>query len=281
MKENSITYVLILLAMLVNVYMILFKVGVDHVSYAGFHKDTGLGQYFQGIRTSLLQNMKWNTIIAGLLLFMVLLCYQLIERYNIRKYLSLCVLMFGAMCVQLVAHARSGMWERYLFPYVIAYAFLFVLLGYRIFEKDRFRSKIYVVVLLLLLVNTVPGSVRAARDYAKTGEWVAEYFNCILDNTTSADRIVSAFGDEELDMATECWLEVHDRTQVFSNINGEWKNTMQLEDSLQGECSWENVKVVTCYGYAQVYTLSLMEDGVSADDFDTYTFGDYMVMVRK
>ena len=56
---------------------------------------------------------------------------------------------------------------------------------------------------------------------------------------------------------------------------------MQLEDSLQGECSWENVKVVTCYGYAQVYTLSLMEDGVSADDFDTYTFGDYMVMVRK
>lgn len=137
LKENGITYVLILLAMLVNVCMILFKVGVDHVSYAGFHKDTGLGQYFQGIRTSLLQNMKWNTITAGLLLFMVLLCYQLIERYNIRKYLSLCVLMLGAMCVQLAAHARSGMWERYLFPYVIAYAFLFVLLGYRIFVSAK------------------------------------------------------------------------------------------------------------------------------------------------
>ena len=233
--------------MLVNVYMILFRVGVDHVSYAGFHKDTGLGQYFQGIRTSLLQNMKWNTIIAGLLLFMVLLCYQLIERYNIRKYLSLCVLMFGAMCVQLVAHARSGMWERYLFPYVIAYAFLFVLLGYRIFEKDRFRSKIYVVVLLLLLANTVPGSVRAARDYAKTGEWVAEYFSCILDNTTSADRIVSAFGDEELDMATECWLEVHDRTQVYNAVGRFLTGRLFLGKCESGDMLWlcAGVYVVT------------------------------------
>lgn len=160
-------------------------------------------------------------------------------------------------------------------------AFLFDLLGYRIFEKDRFRSKLYLAVLLLLLVNTVPGSVKAARDYAKTGEWVAEYFDCILQNTTQADRIVSAFSDEELDMATECWLEVHDRSQVYSNINGEWKNTMQLSDPLQGDCFWENVKVVTCYSYAQVYTLSLMEDGATADDFDAYTFGNYMVMIRK
>ena len=102
-----------------------------------------------------------------------------------------------------------------------------------------------------------------------------------MDNTGAEDRIVAAFGDEELDLATECWLETHGRSQVFSNINGEWKDIVQLSDVLQGDCSWKNVKAVTCYNYAQVYTLSLMEDGASEDDFDTYTFGNYMVMVRK
>lgn len=280
LKENVVTYSLILLATLINVCTILFKVGVDNVSYAGFHNGTSIGQYWDGIKISLFQYMKWDTLTAGIILFMVVLCYQLIEKYKIRKYLSLCLILFCAMGVQLVAHAKSGMWERYLFPYIFGYAILFVLLGYEIFKKDVFRSKVYLAVLAVLLYATVPGSMRAARDYAKAGEWVQEYFDCIIENTTSEDRIVSAFADGELNLATECWLEVHDRSQVFSNVNGEWRNMAQLSDALTGEVSWDNVKVITCYSYAQVYTLSLMGD-VSEDDFTSYTFGDYMVMVRK
>ena len=154
------------------------------------------------------------------------------------------------------------------------------MLGYHIFKKDRFRSKVYLAVLLGLLGLTVPGAAREARDYAKEGEWIQAYFQCILENTAEPDRIVGAFGDEELDLATECWLEAHDRSQVFSNINGEWKNTVQLTEPLEGECSWENVKAVTCYSYAQINVLSFM-DGMTMEDFDSYTFGNYMVMVRK
>ena len=279
-KENLAVYLCILGAFVINVYMILFCVGVDQVSYAGFHQDTGLNQYLHGISDSLFVNMKWNTVIAGLLIFMMLLCYQLVEKCNIWRYVSLCIILLCAMGIQLVAHAKSEMWGRYLFPYIIAYALLFVLLGNHIFRKDRFRNSIYQAVLLALLILTVPGAVREARDYAKDGEWIREYFQCILDNAGETDRIVGAFGDEELDLATECWLEVHDRPQVYSNVNGEWKNIVQLTDALTGECSWEDVKVVTCYSYAQVYVLSLM-DGVTEEDFDSYTFGNYMVMVRK
>ena len=63
-----------------------------------------------------------------------------------------------------------------------------------------------------------------------------------MDNTGGEDRIVAVFGDEELDLAMECWLET--------------------------------------YGRSQVYTLPLMGD-VTEDDFETYTFGNYMVMIRK
>lgn len=79
MKENLAVYLCILGAFVINVYMILFCVGVDQVSYAGFHQDTGLNQYLHGISDSLFVNMKWNTVIAGLLIFMMLLCYQLVE----------------------------------------------------------------------------------------------------------------------------------------------------------------------------------------------------------
>lgn len=279
-RENLAVYICILIAFLFIVYTLLFRVGVDQISYAGFHKDTSLGQYLYGISNSLFQNMKWNTIIAGLLLLMMLLCYQLIEKYNIRKYLSLCVILFCAMAIQLVVHAKSQMWERYLFPYIIAYALIFVLLGYHIFEKDRFRRKIYFAVLLVSLWITVPIAARSARDYAKEGEWTREIFQCILENTAPEDRIVAAFADGEVDFASECWLETHGRSQVFSFYGEEWHNITQLGEALNGECSWENVKIITCYSYAQVYTLSFV-DGVSADDFDTYTFGNYMVMVRK
>ena len=280
LKENAAVYILILVSMLIHMYMILFRVGVDHVSYAGFHKETGLGQYLQGIRSSLLQYMKWDTMIAGVLIFMMILCYQLIEKNNIRKYVSLCLIMFGAMAVQLVAHAKSGMWERYLFPYIIAYAIIFVLLGYEIFKKDVFRRKVYLAVLIVLLGFTVPGAARAARDYAKDGEWIAQYFECIVSHTAPEDRIVAAFVDAELDLSTECWLESHGRSQVFSNIDGTWEDKAQMSDPLTDPCSWENVKAVTCYSYAQTYTLSLMDEE-DMGDFDTYTFGNYMVMIRK
>ena len=279
-RENLAVYLCILVALLANVYTLLFRVGVDQISYAGFHKDTSLGQYLYGISNSVFHNMKWNTMIAGLLLFMMLLCYQLIEKYNIKRYLSLCAILLCAMAVQLVAHAKCQMWERYLFPYIVAYALIFVLLGYHIFEKDKFRRKIYVAVLLVSLWITIPIAARSARDYAKDGEWTQEYFQCIMENTTPGDRIVAAFADEELDFSSECWLELHGRSQVFSFVGENWKNTAQLGEALTGECSWENVKVITCYSYAQIYTLSFV-DGVTEDDFDTYTFGNYMVMVRK
>lgn len=279
-RQNIVSYLLIAAAFLGNVYMILFYVGVDHVSYAGFTSNTSILQYLNGIRTSLLEYTKWDTLIACVLLFMILLCYQLIDKNYIGKYLSLSAILLCAMIIQLIAHARSGMWQRYLFPYIIAYALLFVLLGYRIFEADKFRSKIYLLLLFALLSVKIPTAAYSARDYAKDGAWTAEFFQCILEHTEAEDRIASAFNDEELNLSTECWLETHERAQVYSCTNGEWKNIVQLIDPLNGDCSSDNIKIITCYSYAQTYVLSQIE-GASEDDYDTYTYGNYMVMVRK
>lgn len=279
-KENWWTYALILLATLINVYIITFRVGVDKISYAGFHEETAVVEYIKGIGQSLFQNMKWYTVAALVWILMMVLCYQLVEKYNIRKYLSLCLILLCAMGIQLVAHAKSGMGERYMFPYVIAYALVFILLGYHIFRKDRFRRIVYLLVAVLLIGQSAITAARQARDYAKDGNWIGEYFQCILDNTEEGNRIVSAFADGELNLATECWLEMHGRTQVYSNIGGEWNNTVQMNGELNGDCSWEDVKIVTCYSYAENYTLSLMGDAAWTD-YDIYMFGNYAVMVKR
>lgn len=279
-RENWWVYALILLATLINVYMITFRVGVDKISYAGFHEDTAVVEYIEGIGESLFQNMKWYTVAALVWVFMMVLCYQLVEKQNIRKYVSLCLILLCAMGIQLVAHAKSGMWGRYMFPYMVAYALVFILLGYRIFGKDRLRGTIYLIIAVLLLGQSGITAARQARDYAKDGNWMGEYFQCILDNTSEDDRIVSAFVDGELDLATECWLETHGRTQVYSNIDGEWSNTVQMNGELRGDCSWDDAKIVTFYSFAENYTLTLMGDAAWTD-YDVYKFGNYAVMVKR
>lgn len=280
LKENFIVYALIVDTMLVNVGMLLFKVGVDKVSYAGFKEETTLEEYMSGIKISLLYYTKEYTYFGVLILFMVALCYQLIEKREIKKYISLCAIGCYVLVVQLIAHASSGMWERYIIPYIVGYALLFVLLGYRIFGKDAVRRKIYLVALLLLLLLEIPEAQSRAANYAYDGQMVKLYFQCILDNTTEKDRIVSAFSDEELNLATECWLEVHCRTQVYSNDNGEWNDHVQLIESTAEEYSWENVEVVTCYSGGEAEVLERMGNA-SAEQFDVHGFGKYAVMVRK
>ena len=175
-KENALWYICILIAFIVNIYIILFYVGVDKVGYAGFHRDTGIMQYVMGIKSSLLYNMRYYTLLAGIIVFMIILCLQLIEKHDIKKYLSLCVILTCAMAIQLIAHAKSGMWERYLFPYIIAYMLL-VLIGYRIFENSYYRSVIYILLLVALLWKTIPIAIENTQNYAESGEETQAFLN--------------------------------------------------------------------------------------------------------
>lgn len=280
LKENAAVYVLIAGAMLFNVYMILFQVGVDKVSYAGFQEGTPLSEYLSGIYASLFYYTKWFTYFGILVLLMTAMCYQLIEKREVWKYLGGCAIGGYVLVVQLIAHAESGMWERYILPYSVGYAFLFLLLGFRVFEKDVIRRRIFLGVWAVLLCLEIPLAYNKARDYAYTGQMVKVYFQCILDNTTEEEQIISAFSDGELNLATECWLEVRDRTQVYSYSDGAWDNKVQLAGAVTEEYAWENAKVVTCYGRDMESILAQIGDN-AAERYDIHGFGEYSVLVKK
>lgn len=260
LKENAVVYAVIVLSTLFNVGMILFYVGLDRVVYAGFHEETSLAEYWSGIVYSLKFNLGSYTIAGGVLLFAVAMYFFEIPKERRKEYLGFTAIGAYVMATQLVAHAKSLMWERYIIPWIVGYAFLFVLSGYRIFEKSRWRQYLYIAVLAILFMTEAPKAYRMSEDYAYTGQMLRLYFQNILDNTEADSRIVCAFRDGEISLATECWLEVHERTQVYSydTVTGEFVNKVQLKGTVPESYSWEQARVVVCYSDQVEEIISLL-----------------------
>ena len=257
--------------------MIVFYVGIDQVSYAGFHEGVSLADYWSGIVYSLKFNMGSYTIAGGVFLFAIVMYVLEISKELRKKYLWFAAISAYVMAVQLIAHAKSLMWERYMIPWVVGYAFLFVLLGYRIFEQNKWRRTVYTAVLIILFLVEAPKAYQMSRDYAYDGQMLRVYFQNIFDNSDEVSQVVCAFRDEEINLATECWLEVHGRTQVYSydTLTGEFKNIVQLKGAVPEEFSWEQARVVVCYGDQVEIMLQLMglseESSYSVNQYSSYS----------
>lgn len=280
MKSNAIPYGCILLSMLINVCLIVFYVGVDKVSYAGFQEGVPLSAYIYGIRVSLSTYTKWYTLIGALIVLLAIVCYKNLDKKDLWKYFSLLLIGGGACAVQLVAHAKSAMWERYIFPYIIGYVLVFVLLAYRVFEKDKVHRVVFIGILFVLLYKNVPTAYQNAQNYAHNGQIVGQFLEALHENTEENDQIICAFGDEELNLATESWLEANNRTQAYSFVNGEWKNIVQIAGTAPAEYSVLNAKAIACYtGQVEdmLRTLSLTD----ATQYTQLDFEGYSIVIRK
>lgn len=280
LKSNVITYGGILLSLLVNVCLIVFYVGVDKVSYAGFQEGTTLSVYLSGMKTSLMTYTKWYTVIGGVMLLLIAVCYKDIERKAIGKYCSLAVIGLGACVIQLVAHAKSGMWERYIIPYIVGYVLVFVLLAYRIFERDKVHRLVFLGVMMFLLYQNVLPAYRNAQYYRQDGENIARFLDYVRVETDAQDRVICAFGDEELNLAVECWLESHGRPQAYSYVNDQWKNIVQLTDAEPAEYSWTGAKAVACYA-GQTGDMIQRMGFTSEEQYELVDFWNYSIVLRK
>lgn len=274
-------YISIMAAFFINIYFILFKVGTDKLSYAGFHKETGIREYLWGIKVSLTQYMQWYFLFAILLIMIVAVCCQVIDRKHIVPYIGFSVVGFGIMGIQLVLHARSGMWERYIIPFIIGYALVFVILGYRLLEADVFRRRVYVGILAVLLYISTKDAYGLALSYANDGRLIGEYLKYICESTTKDSRIVGAFADEELNVATSTWLEVNGRTRTFTynRGNGQFSDNIQMAAVNENITDWQQADVVLCYGRDADSMIGLM--GLAEnDEYERMQYGNYAVVVR-
>lgn len=273
-------YGIVLGAFINHVWWIVCKVGVDNVSYAGFQEGVSLSRYFYGIRDSLLVYMKWYTLMGALFAVTWIMCYQLFEKERMKEYLGGILIGGYVVAVQLVAHAKSLMWERYMIPYMIGYAFIFVLVGYRFYEKDKMRRRIYGALILLLLVLEFPAAYRKAQEYAADGKAIQTMLTYVVENTEENDIIVGAFSDGELNIATSSWLEVNDRTgeYIYSWENGDLNDKIQLAESNSKDIDFVDAEIALCYGGQADQVMELMG---AKETLQASYFGNYCVVSRQ
>ncbi|MBQ7920023.1 MAG: hypothetical protein IJ324_08810 [Lachnospiraceae bacterium] len=263
-KNNWWTYVVMLVVGIADLACIMFLVGVDNVSYAGFQAETPLIDYVNGISNSLTVYLKWYTLFGAMIIFIVIMCRQLLEKRYAKQYIGFGLIGFYIIGIQLVAHAKSLMWERYIIPCIIGYGMVFVLLGYELFRKHVFQRRVYTVILVLLLMLEVPVAYDKACAWAYDGQMIAQYFQCILDNSTSEDMILCAFSDEELNLSSDCWLEAHGRANV---------------EYYQGDTiNADTYAVVTCYT-GQVPGIVTVLEATGEASYSVCEYMSYAVIV--
>lgn len=275
LRQMAVPAALILLSMSFNIYMLLFRVGVDKVSYAGFQKGVSLGEYYRGIKISLNYNMRTYTVAGALILLLAIVCYKNLEKKSVKKYLEWLLIGVFVMAVQLVAHAKSLMWQRYIIPYIVGYALVFLLLAYRCFEKDMVQRVVFCGIFLVVLAKSVPSVWQGAEDYARAGRLTEEVIQCTLERTAGDDIVIAAFADEELNVAVESRMEAEGRTKAYSRAGNEWKNEVQLFETVPDEPSWEHARAVLCYPWQ----LEELLEEMGQPRYEFYDFEDYGVII--
>lgn len=281
-RKNFLSCGAILAAMLVNIFCILFVVGVDNVSYAGFHKETTLWRYFCGVKDSLFIYLDWYTYMGIVFVLLAVMCYCLIDKRYIRQYVGFLLIGGYIMAAQLVAHASSLMWDRYIIPYIVGWAIVFVLLGYRLFERDKIQRCVYIGLLLFLLFRESPKAYLGAKNYAYDGKLIGQYLQCIEDNVTPETQIIGAFSAEELNLAVASWLEARGCVKMYSYDSAAETLTDTIQFAAQnvepGE--WEKAQAAVCYSWSVGLIMEKM-GFISEEDYQIFTYGDYSLILKN
>lgn len=299
LKKNLAVYIVVMAAFLCDIYYIMFRVGVDHVSYAGFHEGTSIKQYAIAIFENLFKYTKVYTAVGLMVLIVIIMAYDWDglskkdwrdnrkncntkhDRNVIIKYSGYIIICLYVMGVQLVSYAQSRMWERYLIPYIIAYAFLIVILGYKFFERQKVQRSLYVLMLLFLIFSQMPAVYRKTADWAKDGAAIASFFDCLKENTDANSHIVCAFADEELNNSVETKMEADGYSGLASYRFAEESivDLAEISEITWDDAALENADVVVCYDYYVPIVAELM--GISGTQaYEVYDFSGYDIITR-
>lgn len=217
-KRNLITIIILAGIFMWNMYIIIFKVGLLSIGYAGIDTSYGIGDYVSGIMRMATTNLKiyFIGIVVAIVIYLAYLgsasgrknTNKTVNKQYIVKLLPIMIVSLGAWSIQLVLHAKSGMWERYLVPMTVAWCFICVIMvGFLIHEKKHLIY-LQIAVLGILLCYLWCGKVLpAGRGFAMFGNELKDCFEIVNESVDKDALVVSAMSDE-YNVAMESYLEI-------------------------------------------------------------------------
>lgn len=265
-KRHISELLLIIGVLLIEAYIILFKIGTDGLSYAGFSDQSTWKDYIEGIWGSLSNDCMPYIL---LLVIMILIIQIQLKKEMINQKLILEILFcIYILAIEQICYAKSTMFERYLIPWVVGIFYPVIIIGYRITGSAK-RVMIAEIgtlsVFLLLFMNTAwTGAVR----FAKDGQQLHECMDFIVENSSPEDLLTSVSDIPEEDGAMGVIMRGR---YGYTNCD----DIRKYKTDISG---LRNSKII--FGRYSVHD-RLYEAGLAPDDYNFFITDNYEVAIKK
>lgn len=258
----------VLTVFFLDMYMILFVVGTDKVSYAGYSSD--LSWKFYVLQT-------FHNIVGECFPYMlalaIVICISYIgyKNYFINKSFMLqvcsCLYLFLA---ELVVYAKSGMEDRYLLPWAVSILYVVFILGYRFWEEIP-RIKVTIGGLAILFIAIAGKDVVCEGvKFTEKGKDLQECVEFIESHSAYTDKIVAVSRDGEIDYSFGVLMKYEHQYVDFNDIGIYEENLPLLEEA------------DILFGKSGQISYRLSEEaGIPTDNYDFCRTNNYEVAIKK
>ncbi len=267
-KKHLLESMIVGIIFFVDMYMIVFWVGTDKVSYAGFSSDLNWKFYVWQI----LKNMAGECFpYLMALAIAILISYIGYKKSLVDISFILQIFACAYLCgAELIVYAKSGMESRYLLPWCISIFYIIYILGYSFWlENLRIQIAIGTLSLLFMLILT-KNVISEGMKFAEKGRNLEECVTYIINNTAETDKIVAVSRDREVDHAMGVLMKLQYHYENFETIDIYEEDLSLLE----------NVDIL--FGKkGQVYYRLSEEAGLTIDNYNFFETNNYEVAIKK
>lgn len=291
-KKNKIFTLITWLIFVIDIAIIVFVVGTNNNGYAGVDASMGLKSIVYNVYYVLTGKLKVYLLLSLLGIVILGICIgvyykkEKVAKKQIIDKMIIYGLLYGYILVtQVILHLKSGMFERYLLPSVVAFAMIWMIDLY-VETMDLHISAVYKGFLLLLVVVliVIGKDQREAVKYAKDGADVTAAFSQIAKLFDDDVKVVVGIG-YEADASSSVYLQEHYGIDAVYNVflNG-------IENGMVKDCYDSNAQEIQAIVISEAdvyldYQGSLeeifMEYGIDKSLCIEYEYGDYRVIVNR
>lgn len=211
--KNKLIILLFAVNFCINMYVIIFKIGVLSVEYAGIDVSQGVAGYINMIGRMLSEsNMRVYILLCAGALVLGLISLVQKGQKGIKNFLRkngiLLLSFLGISAAELILYARSGMFGRYFVPYTAGVCFFSTVLISEKVEK-RIYKQIYAVIALALTAVSYYTVWNGGIVFTQQGKALEEGFKVIEDTFQLEDMVVTCMdGGGELDYSFTQYLKI-------------------------------------------------------------------------
>lgn len=193
--QNNLLLILPIAVMIIEMWVIIFIVGTNKIGYAGSTSNTA--ELINGIGTILTNKgmlLEWLKLLATLLIFYFLsflfLKFNKLTTFkqSIKHLLIPLAFSFLIVLPNILLHAKSGMFERYLLPATFGIAFLIINILKSI--NSNILRKVAFLVCIIFVFMSVDIAIKGASGFANEGMQTNALLSTIKRHTQPNSKIL-------------------------------------------------------------------------------------------